>query len=178
MRFADAGFSGAALFSTLSLLPAASSLLLPVASPVPRVALRLPVVSTVPRAVTRRAIVTMQDQPAGVSEQDEKLSAPAAQDEELSAKQLEVVAEASDPVRFVRMILYGIFSVVGLAGAGIAVSQGDMVNACVNAGVLVGGVVAFVLDQKFQEMLQAKVKQEMDDPYLKGDMRQEAPKED
>jgi hypothetical protein len=169
----------AALFSTLSLLPAASSLLLPVASPVPRVALRLPVVSTVPRAVTlRRAIVTMQDQPASVSEQDEEISAPAAQDEELSAKQLEVVAEASDPFRFVRMILYGIFSVVGLAGAGIAVSQGDMVNAGVNAGVLVGGVVAFVLDQKFQEMLQAKVKQEMDDPYLKGDMRQEAPNED
>ena len=146
----------AALFATLSLLPAASSLLLPVASPVPR-------------AVTlRRAIVTMQDQPAGVSEQDE----------ELSAKQLEVVAEASDPFRFVRTTLYGIFSVVGLAGVGIAVFQGDMANVGVNAGVLVGGVAAFFLDQKFQEMLQDKVKQEMDDPYLKGDMRQEAPKED
>ena len=34
-------------------------------------------------------------------------------------------------------------------------------------------------DQKFQEMLQDKVKQEMDDPYLKGDsVRQEAPTED
>ena len=170
----------AALFSTLSLLPAASCLLLPVASPVPRAALRLPVVSTVPRAAVtlRRAIVTMQDQPVGVSEQDEELSAPAAQDEELSAKQLEVVAEASDPFRFVRTTLYGIFSVVGLAGVGIAVFQGDMANVGVNAGVLVGGVAAFVLDQKFQEMLQDKVKQEMDDPYLKGDMRQEAPKED
>ena len=169
----------AALFSTLSLLPAASSLLLPVASPVPRAALRLPVVSTVPRAVTlRRAIVTMQEQPAGVSEQDEELSAPAAQDDELSAKQLEVVAEASDPFRYVRTTLYGIFSVVGLAGVGIAVFQGDMANVGVNAGVLVGGVAAFVLDQKFQEMLQDKVKQEMDDPYLKGDMRQEAPEED
>ena len=53
-----------------------------------------------------------------------------------------------------------------------------MANVGVNAGVLVGGVAAFFLDQKFQEMLQDKVKQEMDDPYLKGDMRQEAPKED
>ena len=163
---ADAIAMKAALFATLSLLPAASSLLLPVASPVPR-------------AVTlRRAIVTMQEQPAGVSEQDEELSAPAAQDEELSAKQLEVVAEASDPFRFVRTTLYAIFSVVGLAGVGIAVFQGDMANVGVNAGVLVGGVAAFFLDQKFQEMLQDKVKQEMDDPYLKGDMRQEAPKED
>ena len=82
-----------------------------------------------------------------------------------------------------------------------------MVNAGVNAGVLVGGVAAFVVDQKFQETLQAKVKEEMyaglrleldcgvgcpnlllthirappwrrDDPYLKGDMLVEPPKEE
>ena len=157
-------------------LPIASSLLLPVASSVPRaLTLRLPIASTVPRALTlRRAIVTMQEQPEGGSESDN--GAPAAeQDEKLSAKQLEMVAGASDPFRYVRTVLYAVFSVVGLAGAGIAVTQGDMVNAGVNAGVLVGGVVAFVLDQKFQETLQAKVKEEMEDPYLKGDMRQEAP---
>lgn len=54
--------------------------------------------------------------------------------------------------------------------------QGDMANAGVNAAVLVGGVAAFVVDQKFQETLQAKVKEEMDDPYLKGDMLAEPPK--
>ena len=150
-------FTMRSIFSVL-LLPAVSSLL-------------LPVTSTVPRAVTlRRAMVAMQEQPADDG-------APTAeQDEKLSAKQLEMVAGASDPFRYVRTVLYAVFSIVGLAGAGIAVTQGDMVNAGVNAGVLVGGVAAFVLDQKFQETLQAKVKEEMDDPYLKGDMRQEAPK--
>ena len=175
----DAAMKSLVSTIALLLLPTVSSLLLPVASTVPRaLTLRLPFASTVPPAVTPRTMVTMQEQPGAGSESDDNEAPAAEPDENLAAKQLEMVAGASDPFRYVRTVLYAVFSIVGLAGAGIAVTQGDMVNAGVNAGVLVGGVVAFVLDQKFQETLQAKVKEEMDDPYLKGDMRQEAPKKD
>eukprot|EP00320_Phaeocystis_rex_P020292 CAMPEP_0119069568 /NCGR_PEP_ID=MMETSP1178-20130426/24312_1 /TAXON_ID=33656 /ORGANISM="unid sp, Strain CCMP2000" /LENGTH=151 /DNA_ID=CAMNT_0007051343 /DNA_START=23 /DNA_END=478 /DNA_ORIENTATION=- len=129
-------------------------------------ALLLPAAPAVPRALSPVTLlrVTMVE-PTGGPDAPVELE----QGAKYSKQQLEVAAGASDPFRFVRQIIYGIFSVVGLAGAGIAVMQGDMANAGVNAAVLVGGGVAFVLDMKFQDMLQAKVKEELDDPYIKGD---------
>ena len=75
--------------------------------------LLLPTAPTVQRAVTlRRAVATMQEQPASGSDAD--ADAPAVeQGQKYSTKQLEMVAGASDPFRYVRQILYAIFSVVG-----------------------------------------------------------------
>ena len=74
-------------------------------------ALLLPAAPTVPRAVTlRRAMAAMQEKPAG----DADDGAPAVeQSQKYSEKQLELVAGASDPFRYVRQVLYAVFSVVG-----------------------------------------------------------------
>ena len=55
--------------------------------------------------------------------------------------EVELVERAQDPFRAVRFVLYGIFSLVGLAGVGIAVSQGEIGDAAINAAVLAGGPV-------------------------------------
>ena len=43
--------------------------------------------------------------------------------------------------------------------------KGDIADAGINGAVLVGGVAAFVVDMKFQESLQEKVKSEIEDPF-------------
>ena len=89
----------------------------------------------------------------------------------LREKQIESVARASDPFRYVRTVLYAIFGLVSLAGAGIAVSKGNMADAGVNSAFLVGAGAAFFVDQKFvQTALTEKAKEEIENPYLKGEM--------
>ena len=63
------------------------------------------------------------------------------------------------------LLPHGFSPASGLAGAGIALFKGDIADAGINGAVLVGGVAAFVVDMKFQESLQEKVKSEIEDPF-------------
>ena len=63
------------------------------------------------------------------------------------------------------LLPHGFSPASGLAGAGIALFKGDIDDAGINGAVLVGGVAAFVVDMKFQESLQEKVKSEIEDPF-------------
>ena len=70
------------------------------------------------------------------------------------------------PQRLTQPLLpHGFSPASGLAGAGIALFKGDIADAGINGAVLVGGVAAFVVDMKFQESLQEKVKSEIEDPF-------------
>lgn len=111
------------------------------------------------------AVVDFLKNPAGFTTKD--VSAPEAA---LREKQIESVARASDPFRLVRTVLYAVFGLVSLAGAGIAVTKGNMADAGVNGAVFVGVGVAFLVDQKVQGALAEKAKEEIDNPYLKGEM--------
>ena len=55
--------------------------------------------------------------------------------------------------RFVRLILYGIFGFVGVVGAGLALSKGDVANAGVNGLFFVGAGGAYFVDLKVQGAL-------------------------
>ena len=96
------------------------------------------------------------------------LSLSQAPKKKLTQQQLEVVAGASDPFRFVRLILYGIFGFVGVVGAGLALSKGDVANAGVNGLFFVGAGGAYFVDLKVQGALLDKAKEEVENPYLKG----------
>lgn len=62
---------------------------------------------------------------------------------------------------------------VGLAGAGIAVAKGEMDNAATNSLFLVGAGGAFFIDLKVRDALKEKTKEEVSNPYLKGDLTAE-----
>jgi len=128
-------------------------------------------------AALRSRLVVSQDgsEPGAVAEPPMPETAMTPADAEAEAalreKQIESVARASDPFRYVRTVLYAIFGLVSLAGAGIAVSKGNMADAGVNSAFLVGAGAAFFVDQKFvQAALTEKAKEEIENPYLKGEM--------
>lgn len=132
-----------------------------------------------PAAPRNRLVVLQDGEPAATSAgvpvesaMPEAAATPAdaTVDAALREKQIESVARAGDPFRYVRTVLYVIFGLVGLAGAGIAVSKGNMADAGVNSAFLLGAGVAFVVDQKIQGALTEKAKEEIENPYLKGEM--------
>eukprot|EP00308_Calcidiscus_leptoporus_P023107 CAMPEP_0119353698 /NCGR_PEP_ID=MMETSP1334-20130426/2804_1 /TAXON_ID=127549 /ORGANISM="Calcidiscus leptoporus, Strain RCC1130" /LENGTH=176 /DNA_ID=CAMNT_0007367045 /DNA_START=13 /DNA_END=543 /DNA_ORIENTATION=+ len=114
-----------------------------------------------------RAALTLQEFP----------SQPEVAEEERvdrSEAQQDVIARAQDPFRAVRIVVFAIFGIVGLAGCGIALTQlgsdpaGALGNLAVNAGFLGAAAALYVFDQKVQADLRAKLEEELANPYLKG----------
>jgi hypothetical protein len=93
-----------------------------------------------------------------------------------SQAQVDLVDRAQDPFRFVRVVLYATFGLVGLAGCAISFTKlgSDGFDAVgdlgVNLVVLAAGVGTFLFDRSVTAKLREKAEAELANPYLKGDV--------
>eukprot|EP00965_Chrysotila_dentata_P005327 175213-Pleurochrysis_carterae.AAC.1 len=91
----------------------------------------------------------------------------------LNEAQIEMLRGVQDPFHALRLVIFAIFAIVGLAGVVVSVSQlpsnpAEFGNVVVNGFVLAVGCAAFVFDQRVQSQLKQKLEDELANPYLKG----------
>mmetsp|Transcript_125225 Transcript_125225/g.234212 ORF Transcript_125225/g.234212 Transcript_125225/m.234212 type:complete len:231 (-) Transcript_125225:54-746(-) len=97
---------------------------------------------------------------------------------------VELVAEASDPFRLIRGVIYVTFGVTGLAGIVISALQmgknpaSSIANLGINAAVLAAGIAVFLFDRQTTAKFRENAKQELENPFLKGDGVMESEEEE
>mmetsp|Transcript_19767 Transcript_19767/g.47338 ORF Transcript_19767/g.47338 Transcript_19767/m.47338 type:complete len:165 (-) Transcript_19767:238-732(-) len=115
-------------------------------------------------------------QPRCQADEPEATSREPNSDDSLRARRVELVERAGDPFRGVRVVLYAVFGVAGLAGIATSImTMGTdpgpaLGNIAINSAVLAIGVAVYVFDQKITSDLKRKLEEELKNPYLKGDL--------